>query len=170
SQTPRSRACPPRATMPALYDLQVALRDVLLGGDSTAAVSEIAHDGLLPEARLAIYRHHIFFTLTESLKSIYSVVCHLVDERFFAYAADCYIRKHPPTAPCLFEYGPGFADFLAGFEPCGDLPYLPDVARLEWARNVALHAEDVAGIDPTQLSGVPADELPRLRFKFEPSV
>ena len=102
--------------------------------------------GLQPEARLQIYRNHAILTLTEALKATFPVVCRLVDERFFCYAAYEYIGESLPSRPCLFEYGKSFPDFLASFPACRELVYLADVARLEWAINLALHAEagDVA--------------------------
>ena len=87
----------------------------LLGGPEDLVVAEIQADGLDPAARLAIYRHHVLATLTEALEATYPVVVRLVDRRFFAYAADQFIRRYPPAGPCLFEYGEALADFLATF-------------------------------------------------------
>jgi hypothetical protein len=115
--------------MPPLREMQAAFGDALLGGPVEPAVAYILGDGLTPEARVDIYRHHVFATLTAALQATFPVVCRLVHERFFGYAADEYIRAHPPTGPCLFQYGSSFPAFLAGFEPCRPLPYLPDVAR-----------------------------------------
>ena len=134
------------------------------------AVREIEPDGLAPEARLEIYRHHVLTTLTSALEATFPVICRLVDRRFFAYAADTYVRAHPPTGPCLFEYGDSFPDFLAAFPPCRDLAYLPDVARLEWAMSAALHAPDVDAMDPACLAHVAAEDMPRLTFSVDPSV
>ncbi len=156
--------------MLALRELQSAIRGALLGGDDRLAAAEILGDGLLAEARLEIYRHHVLTTLGAALEATYPVICRLVDKRFFAYAADSYIRANPPTEPCLFEYGATFPDFLAAFPPCRDREYFPDVARLEWALNVALHAEDAGALDPARLSEVSAEEMPRLTFKLDPSV
>jgi hypothetical protein len=142
----------------------------LLGGPDSGVVAEIRGDGLDPSARLAIYRHHVFATLTEALEATYPVVVRLVDRRFFAYAADRYIRQHPPAGPCLFEYGESLADFLAAFPPTRPLAYLPDVARLEWALNRALHAEDAVTLDPRWLSVVSPDAVGRLRLRLHPSV
>jgi hypothetical protein len=153
-----------------LRDLQRAFRDALLGGDATASADAVFGDGVAPDSRLAIYRHHVLASLTAALKATYPVVCRLVDERFFGYAADTYIRAFPPTSPCLFEYGASFADFLAAFPPCRHLEYLPDVARLEWAMNAALHAGDAARLDPADLARVSAVDLPRLTLAFEPSL
>ena len=44
-------------------------------------------------------------------------------------------------------------DFLATFPPCAGHPYLADVARLEWAMNAALHAEDAAPMAPDGARG-----------------
>src|SRR5262244_1643625 len=148
--------------MPALCDVQAALRDAVLGRDEAPASAVIAGDGVRPVARLRLYRHHVFTTLTAALKATYPVVCRLVDERFFDYAVDCYIRARPPAGPCLFEYGRDFPEFLAAFEPCRQLVYLPDVARLEWALNTAAYAENATPLDPVMLSAVSDEDRPRL--------
>jgi len=155
--------------MPTWSELQASFTRALLQ-DDTAVAGAVLGDGLVPEARLALYRHHVFTTLTEVLKAAYPVVCRLVDERFFAYAADCYIRQQPPTGPCLFEYGASFVRFLATFPACCDLVYLPDVAWLEWAMHTAWYAEDALPLNPEGLRGVAPGALGYLPLAFEPSV
>ena len=144
--------------MPAWPELQEQFREAMLGGGRPARaslVAEIAEDGLVADARLAVYRHHIRSTLTGALKATYPVVTRLVDERFFGYLADRYVSVHPPAGPCLFEFGESFADFVRTFEPARHLVYLADVARLEWAMNRALHADETSPIDPAALAAVP---------------
>ena len=137
--------------MPPLRELQTGFRAALLEGDEHGLSDAIRADGIRATARLAVYRHHVFTTLTAALQSTYPVVTQLVDPRFFGYAAHAYIRVHPPAGPCLFEYGAGMPDFLERFEPCRHLAYLPDVARLEWAMSCALHATDATTIEPAAL-------------------
>src|SRR5262245_5247088 len=156
--------------VPALADLQTAIRDALLGGDPLAAASQVWGDGLEPDARLRIYQHHVATTLTTALESIFPVVRRLVDARFFAYAADSYVRQHPPSQPCLVEYGASLPAFLAAFPPCQPHAYLPDVARLEWAIHVARQADEARPLDVMQLSSISVETLPRLVFRFQPSV
>jgi len=115
--------------MSTLRELQRDVRDALLG-EAEATVGEIAGDGVAPAARLAVYRHHVLTSLTAALETTFPVVVRLVDQRFFRYACDGYVRAQPPAGPCLFEYGATFPDFLAGFEPCRHLTWLPDFARL----------------------------------------
>jgi hypothetical protein len=140
--------------MPTLRELQAHVRGAILDGDERPAVAAVHDDELGASARLAVYRHHVVASLTAALESTYPVVARLVDPRFFRFAVHRYIYERPPTGPCLFEYGAELGDFLASFEPSRHLGYLPDVARLEWAMNVALHAPDVDPIDPEALRSV----------------
>jgi hypothetical protein len=94
--------------------------------------------------RFAVHRRHFVHSLTRALENTFPAVVNLVDARFFAYAADAFIRAHPPSSPCLFEYGEELPGFLERFPPCDGLPYLGDVARLEWAMHAAFHAADDA--------------------------
>jgi hypothetical protein len=136
--------------MPTLRETQARFAAALLG-DGDPAATGVRADGLDAAGRVAVYRHHVLTSLTAVLESTYPVVARLVDPRFFRFAADRYIRKHPPTSPCLFEYGATLPDFLDTFEPSRHLAYLPDVARLEWALNAAVHAADRAPIEPESL-------------------
>jgi putative DNA-binding protein len=160
--------------MLTLRELQSEFRRALLGGvdgePAGALSAEVLADGLSPEARLAIYRHHVVTTLTATLKGTYPVVARLVGNGFFAYAGDAFVRRHPPAGPCLFEYGAGFGEFLVSFPPCRDFVYLPDVARLEWAMNAALHAEDAHAIDLGSLGGISAEAIATVTLRLDPSV
>jgi hypothetical protein len=156
--------------MSALRELQSAFLHAMFGPDEPQLLETIVGDGLRPAARLQIYRHHVLTSLTDVLQTTFPIICRLVDERFFRYAADAYIRQHPPEAPCLFEYGAHFPAFLAAFPPCRDRAYLEDVARLEWAMNMALHAAAGAPLDPTELGGLAPHDVAQLTFQFDPSV
>jgi hypothetical protein len=160
--------------MPAWRDVQTAFGAAMLGEDPAGPEAALAllvcADGLSTGARLRIYRHHVLTTLTDVLRSAYPVVARLVGDGFFAYAADRYVRTHPPAGPCLFEYGDALPGFLAIFPPCRPLGYLPDVARLEWALHAAAHAPDTPALDPGPLRRLPPAAAARLVVRFNPSV
>jgi len=154
----------------ALRDLQLAMGRSVLGHDETSLADAIVGDGIAPESRLRIYRHHYEISLTEALKAIYPAICRLVDERFFGYAAHEYIKAHPPRRPCLHEYGESFADFLASFPPCRTLAYLADVARMEWRINASLHAPSEPPLAADAFRDVAIGDYPRLVFRLLPSL
>jgi Putative DNA-binding domain len=156
--------------MPALRELQAAFCAALIGGDDAAVAALIRDDGLPPSVRLDIYRNNVLASLKQVLIDTFPVVCELVDERFFLYAAHEFIRRHPPDQACLFAYGARFADFLATFQPCRHLVYLPDVARLEWLMNLAAHAENATPLPPSALASVAAHDTPNLILQLDPSL
>src|SRR5215468_3076483 len=155
--------------MSTLPDIQAGFAAAILREDASDVARAIVSDGLPSAARVQLYRNHVLSSLTEALATTYPVVCRLVDPRFFGFAADAYIRRHPPTTPCLFEYGVTFPDFLGAFPPCADYPYLADVARLEWAMNTALHAEEATSIAGAALAAVPPDDVERLVLRIDPA-
>lgn len=156
--------------MLALPELQGAFRDALLDGNPKRILREIEERRIGAAGALAIYRNHVRISLTAALRTTFPVVCKLVDERFFGFAAHAYFQVQPPTAPCLAEYGATFPDFLAGFTPCRALPYLADVARLEWALNLAQIAPHGERLDRAALAALPPGALPRLVFSFDTSM
>ena len=156
--------------MPSLEALQRGICDAICGTGDPQLSELVAGDGMDPGSRLQIYRNHAVITLTDALKATYPVVCRLVSDGFFAYAAHEFIREHLPQRPCLAEYGADFADFLTQFPPCRDFGYLADIARLEWAINEALHAEDVAAITRGELTRVSAADAPQLILSLHPGL
>jgi len=154
----------------SLRELQTAFRAALLVDDEAAVTPTIVDDDLGVSARLAIYRHHVFSSLTAALEATYPVVVRLVDRRFFVWVADRFVRAHPPKGPCLAEYGADLPAFLSQFPACAHLPWLADVARLEWAMNVALHAPAAVALEPDTLRALEPHAVARLKLRFEPSV
>ncbi len=153
---------------PTLPDLQRAFADGVLADD--AAIVRHVRAGRFPaERHLQVYRNNVFESLAGALKAVYPAVERLVGAGFFAYAADGYIRRHPPASGNLHDFGEDFAGFLADFEPARALAYLPDVARLEWAWHRAFHAADGSPLALAALAAVPPARYGELRFRLHPS-
>jgi hypothetical protein len=125
--------------------------------------------GLTPPKRFRVYRNTVFASLINALRARYPVIERLVGEDFFEAAAGHFIEAHPPRSPVLIEHGEGFSDFLESFEPAGALPYLADVARLEWLRHRAYHAADREALRPSDLARAHSDRVFALKFEFHPS-
>ncbi len=154
--------------MPSLLELQRGFCAALCdGGDPPTSVI----GGALPAAaRLAVYRNNVFGTLTAALRLGFPAVARLVGSAFFEAAATRFITAAAPADADLNRYGAQFADFLAADSAARDLAYLPDVARLEWALNRALHAEAVPALTAAGLHAVPQAHRAGVRFAAHPSL
>ncbi len=121
------------------------------------------------EAALAVYRNNYFHGFTRALHDAYPVAAQLVGEDFFRAAARAFLLAHPPRERWLTTFGAGFAGFLEDFAPAARLPYLADLARLEYARLCALHAADAAPLDPHVLRSLAPADFAALRLPLHPS-
>ncbi|MDI3470158.1 MAG: hypothetical protein OJF62_002221 [Pseudolabrys sp.] len=150
-----------------LLELQ---RQMLAGliGETPGAIGAALADGVNPD-RIGIYRNTVLHGLTRSLRLVFPTVELLVGADFFAAMAAAYATSCLPRAARLDCYGDGVADFLDAFEPAATVPYLGDVARLDWAVNNALHAPDVAPLDPARLTQA-ADWQDRIRLRPHPAL
>ena len=120
--------------------------------------------------RFNVYRNNIMVSLTEAIVDTYPVLSQLVGEEFATAMARVYVGDHLPSSPVLLEYGKGYADFVEGFEPAQNLPFLADMARLEWAWMRSYHAKDETPLTIDVLSEIAPDELIKTRLVFCESV
>lgn len=142
----------PRADATELGALQRAFAQALVEPAAGVPAQLVA----TPE-RFAIYRGNLFMHARRALANSYPVIAQLVGEEFFGGLARAYAQAHASGDPDLNRYGDRFAAFVAGFAPAAELPWLADMARLEWAVHLAWHARDaplaaLGGIDPVRLA------------------
>ena len=100
----------------------------------------------------AVYRNTSTRGTVEALRATYPTVDMLVGEEMFTQVALDYRREQPPTGPVLSEYGGKFPGYLARQPWTCELPYLADVARLDWLWLQSFLARDANAL-PRQFSG-----------------
>lgn len=149
--------------MPALRETQAAVMAALL-----AREAEVPR-AVRPAARFAVYRNNLVESLTGALADVYPVVRQLVGEAFFRGLARAFLRAHPSRAGHLQPFGAELPSFVAAFPPAAGLPYLGDVAALEWACHEAWHEAEWPALDPARLGALPSADLPALRLHLQPS-
>lgn len=103
--------------------------------------------GINPAHRFTVHRNNAVAALVDALASAFPVTQALVGQDFFRAMARERVRVDPPRSPVINDYGAGFAAYIAGFTPVAGLPYLADVARLEYLRVQAFHAADAEPLD-----------------------
>lgn len=129
-------------------DFHRALDAAITGPDQTL-MPWLAGEG----AGLAIYRNTVAKGRADALAGLFPTVQRLVGEDWFRDAALMFAAEHPPTSPVLDDYGQGFPDWLARFEPAQSLPYLAPVARMDLAWSRAHRAADASVLTAEGLAG-----------------
>lgn len=124
----------------------------------------------LNPAGLAVYRNNYRVGLIDTMAFIYPVCRQLVGGDFFTGLARVFIGGHPSLSGNLHLYGAAFGDFVAGFEHARELPYLADVARLEWRVHRAYYAADAAPADSAALAAFPQQRWGELKLRPLPDV
>lgn len=154
---------------PQFPSSQATFGAALLDPDLPLPAGVIGPRGKGAKKRFAIYRNNVTVSLINALADIFPAVQRLVGEGFFRDMARVYVAEEPPQSALLFEYGCGFPDFLERFEPVAELPYLPDVARLERAWLDAFHAADADALQPSTLGAIPPERLGETIFTPHPA-
>ena len=152
-----------------LRDLQQTFARALLDRDAPPP-DEVRSDRLSAADRFSAYRNNVVGSLVNVLAAAFPATEALAGADNFRFAAQAFLREHPPRQARLLAYGAEFPLWLRLFRPAQAKPWLPDLARLEWARNEALFAADADPIKPEALANVPPDSVPGLRFTLLPSV
>jgi hypothetical protein len=91
---------------------------------------------------MAVYRNTVIHGAVEALRANYPVVEQIVGEEMFEHVGVDFASTCPPRDPVLAVYGAEFADWLLHQEWITDLPYLPDVAKVERMHLKCLFASD----------------------------
>lgn len=121
------------------------------------------------QKRFGVYRNNVVVSLSESLMATYPTILAMVGEEFFRAMAREFVTAHPPQSAILAHYGAGFGGFMDTFEPVSALPYLGDVARLEFAWLIAYNAKDNAPLAPENLQTIDPEHLADLTFDMHPA-
>ena len=144
--------------MRALRETQEEFAAALLGGG--------AHRF---DRRLQVYRNNVFVSLLQALADVYPVLVRLVGRDYFDQAARRFVREHPSRSGNLHDFGSELPGFLGRLPEAASLPYLPDVAALEWAWHEAFHAADAPALDAARLATLSESAAGSLRCRLHPA-
>ena len=123
-------------------DRQQLLLGVLGRTKAPAALAGSARDGMRFNRGLQVYQANAGALAERALAAAYPVTAQLLGAESFARLARALWQQQPPTQGDVATWGAGLADFYADANGLAGEPYLPGVARLEWAVHVAASAAD----------------------------
>ena len=119
--------------------------------------------------RLDIYRRGYHARLIECLVDDYPVLQHALGEETFERLCRGYIARHPSRAPSLNYFGQYMAEFCRS-QPLEMAVFAADLAALEWAIVLSIHAPTAHSFGFEDLSQVPSERFPGARFRVNPSL
>jgi hypothetical protein len=167
------------ARPPTLGDLQQALAARILPPEQRGrlaaagvALEEWLH---LPaevnaSERVAVYADGFPARLREALAEAYPAVEHVVGPDAFGALAHGYARFAFLSSYNLNDAGGLFPEFLSRDPLTGRLPFLPDLARLEWSVTRAFHSAAEPPLDAAALAGWSMETWARGVLRFQPAV
>ena len=155
--------------MPADLDQLQRLFLRALNTADTSLISQIApSDSLSPTDQIAIYRNNTQATRHKTLQAIYPMVDNLLGEACFKTLTHYFSLDVPATHWNLNHYGADFPAYLLNppnqFSAFRDLPYLHDLAQLEWFLHLAYYAADRSAFPSDAFYALPAADQPNARL------
>lgn len=161
---------------PSLPELQALFWDAIASAPGeTRPSSWLCHwirsgDSLDPAQRVGIYADMYWARIRDVLRGDFTRTAEILGDERFDELARGYLAERPSRDPSIARVGEAFADHLAAHLPEDAPPYVPDLARLEWARVEAFTAADAAPLQLADLQEMAADELPELDLRAVPSL
>jgi hypothetical protein len=129
-----------------------------------------AQRGVPGAERLAVYAEGYVARTRQALAEVYEAVAHVLGPWTFSELSRAYARWSPSHDYNLTFRGRDVPDFLATSPLTETLPFLPDLARLEWRVAEAFHAMDAAPVEPRALARLSLNDWERVRVRLQPSV
>lgn len=120
------------------------------------------------ERGLSAYRTNGYALAERALQATYPVLAELIGSDSFATLARHFWLRHPPEVGDLACWGALLPDFVARDPQLLEVPYLADVARVEWALHRAASAPD-ASAQPTSFALLSQHEPDAITLRLPPA-
>lgn len=121
-----------------------------------------------------VYRNTSARGAVEALRASYPTVDMLLGDEAFTQVALEFRAERPPRVPVLSDYGREFAGFLRCQPWTSELPYLADVAWLDWLWLESLLAPDarstLSQAQPTSSAGIALHPAARFAWTATPAM
>lgn len=150
--------------MHSLREIQAGFAAALFNPGASKEAPGIRAAGISPSVRLGFYRTNVFENYRKALSITYAAVEKLIGRGLFGALAQDYTRRYRSRSGDIGAYGAHFAEFVAHHPVARQLPYLADVARLEWCLEECFNEVASAPLSVQRLATIPPELCDRLRF------
>jgi len=155
--------------MSALNDDLSEFARAIVRGEPPSPLITMNYQNYSVAVAIEVYRNNYRGNLHDTLAGAYPVIEQLVGKDFFRLLTRKFIEQHLSRGGNLHHYGAEMASFVAAFEPAQGLPYLPDVAALEWACHCAYFADDADTLDINKLAQIAPEQYADLILHLHPA-
>src|SRR4051794_13068259 len=155
--------------MHSLREIQTGFAAALFNPGGSRDAPDIRAAGISPTVRLGVYRTDVFENYRKALSVTYPAVETLIGRGLFDALAQDYTRRYSSRSGDVGAHGAHFAEFIGGDPVAHQLPYLADVARLEWCLDESFNEAESSSLSVARLSAVPPELCDQLRFMLAPA-
>ncbi len=120
--------------------------------------------------RMSVYSKGYLARVRETLLEVYESVRQVLGHKRFDEIGAAYAKRYSRSNYNLNYAGSQFGEFLKFHSWTKALPFLPDLARLEWTIWEAFHAFDQAPLTPARMASVTPKDWENVQLEFQPSV
>ena len=156
---------------PTFAELQQGLATWVLDGRDVGLERWVAvPPGVDVSTRLGVYSDGYPARLREALLEAFPAVAKILGDGSLASMVERY-RPQVPTGWCNLNFvGRALPNFLLSDRLAEELPFLPDLARLEWCVVECFHARVGEPFDLATAASWELDDWARARIAFQPGV
>lgn len=155
---------------PSLSETQRWFKSHLLDEPSSVDVALNSQGGVPGTERLGVYKEGYDVRIREALAEVYEAVRFVLGEPRFAVMAAEYAKRYHSRDYNLSRVGRHLPEFLKQSEYANGLPFIPDLARLEWLIADAFHSFHETPLVPADLAGISEERLLGARIIFQSGV
>jgi hypothetical protein len=155
--------------MPSLRELQAGFAAALFNPAATREAPGIRAAGISPAVRLGFYRTNVFENYRKALAVTYPAVQTLIGSGLFDALAQDYTRRYSSRSGDVGAHGAHFAEFISRHPLARQLPYLADIARLEWCLEESFNEAESQPLSLSRLAAVAPEQCEQLRFMLAAS-
>src|SRR3989338_61557 len=160
---------------PSLIDIQRWMKSAIQPDGDKSGATRLApflnpQRGVPGKERISVYSSGYLARITEALEEIYEAVKFVLGQEAFMDLAEGYASHYRSHDYNLSRAGRHLPEYLLRSRFVEKLPFLPDLAELEWRISQSFHAFEAPPFDSSYLSRLSAEEWGSLRFSFQPSV
>jgi hypothetical protein len=120
--------------------------------------------------RLEVYAQGYIARIHEALTESYQAVGQVLGHEMFVKLAEDYANHYPSEDYNLSLAGRHLSSFLKVYDAVRELPFLPDLARLEWEITEAFHAFEHSAESLEMLGSLTEADWEKIKIEFQPHV